>query len=144
MLNPYQPTFPMPYQQPQPQQGVQFVNGIESARMFHLPPNSSQILMDRNLARFYLVEADASGQRSVQAYDFREAKEPTVPYATKEDVDSLRSSYESLAEQVGRIAAAAAEPGGVHPAVEPAAGQGAGYADAPERPNHARPAVPSV
>lgn len=143
MLNPYQPTFPMPYQQPQ-QQGVQFVNGAESARMYQLPPNSSQILMDRNLARFYLVEADASGQRSVSAYDFREAEEPTAPYATKEDVDSLRSSYESLAEQVRRIATAAAEPGGVHPAVEPTAGQGAGDADAPKRANHARPAVPSV
>lgn len=67
MFNGYQPSFPMPYQMPQMQQqqpqGLQFVNGVESARMYQLAPNSQQILMDRNQARFYVVEADASGQQ---------------------------------------------------------------------------------
>lgn len=140
----------MPYQMPQAQQqqpqGLQFVNGIESARMYALAPNSQQILMDRNQARFYVVEADASGQKSVSAYDFKAVSDAPAEYATVQDLESLRSSLESLAEQFRQHAAtaAAAKPDGVHQIDRPAAGQGAGGADAPQRASHARPVLPSI
>ncbi len=149
MFNGFQPSFPMPYQLPQmqqqPQQAVQFVNGIESAQMYQLPPNSQQILMDRSRARFYMVETDASGQKSVSAYDFQAAEDAPTEYATVKDLESLRSSYESLAEQVRQFAsAAAARPDAVPAVNQPAAGQGAGGADAAQRANHARPVLPSI
>lgn len=150
MFNGYQPSFPMPYQMPQMQQqqpqGLQFVNGAESARMYQLAPNSQQILMDRNQARFYVVEADASGQKSVSAYDFKAAEDAPTEYATVKDIETLRSSLESLAEQFKQhaAAAAAARPDAVHQIDQPAAGQAAGGADAPQRANHARPVLPSI
>ena len=150
MFNGYQPSFPMPYQMPQMQQqqpqGLQFVNGVESARMYQLVPNSQQILMDRNQARFYVVEADASGQKSVSAYDFKAAEDAPTEYATVKDIETLRSSLESLAEQFKQhaAAAAAARPDAVHQIDQPAAGQAAGGADAPQRANHARPVLPSI
>jgi hypothetical protein len=146
MFNGYQPSFPMPYQMPQmqqpPQQGIQFVNGIESAQMYQLPPNSQQILMDRNQARFYMVETDASGQKSVSAYDFQAVADAPTEYATKDD---LRSLHESVTEQIKRaVEAAAPRPDGVHQPNESAAGQAAGGADASRRANHARPVIPAV
>lgn len=146
MFNGYQPTFPMPYQMPQQQQpqGIQFVNGIDSARMYPLPPNSRQILMDRNMARFYMVESDASGQRTVGAYDFRAVEESQPEYATKEDLRRLDESISAKLESMSAAATAAAEPVGVRQQDGPAAGQEPDGAGASRRPNHAKPAVPAV
>lgn len=52
---------------------VQFVNGPDSALQVPMAPNTQQMLMDRNRQRFYWVEADASGQKAVTAYDFEKA-----------------------------------------------------------------------
>lgn len=77
---------------------LQFVNGIESAQMYQMPPNSKQILMDSNRARFYLKETDASGMARVTAYDFAEAKDdpPQTDYVTRAEFEELRSHYESV------------------------------------------------
>lgn len=84
-----------PMQQPNE---LQFVNGIESAQMYQMPPNSKQILMDSNRARFYLKETDASGMAKVTAYDFAEAKDdsPQTGYVTRAEFEELRSQYESI------------------------------------------------
>lgn len=108
-FNPYNPQFQQ-FQAQMAQQrlgqmqpdGLQFVNGIESAQMFQMPPNSKQILMDSNRARFYLKETDASGMAKVTAYDFTEAHDdaPTNEYVTRQEFESLRSAYESIAAKV--------------------------------------------
>lgn len=102
--------------QPQPSASdLQFVNGIESAQMYAMPPNSKAILMDANRARFYLKETDAAGMAKVTAYDFTEAADDSKPQAdfvTRAEFDELRSKYESLIEQIiPAQQAAAAEPG---------------------------------
>lgn len=81
---------------------LQFVNGIESAQMYQMPPNSKQILMDSNRARFYLKETDASGMAKVTAYDFTEARDdaPSVDYVTRKEFEELRSQYESIAQKL--------------------------------------------
>ena len=100
---PYQPTlqsqfanqFESPYRQ-QSKMDIQMVNGPESASAYQMPPNSRQILMDKNIARFYLVETDATGMKSMKAYDFMEAKEESQPeYLTKREFEKWRESYES-------------------------------------------------
>ena len=93
-----------PYQ-PQPQMGfgfsqqrldLQMVNGPESAMAYQMPPNSRQVLMDKNMARFYLVETDATGMKSMKAYDFAEAEEePRAEYLTRREFEEWRASYES-------------------------------------------------
>lgn len=107
-FNPYNPQFQqiqaqmaqqrLGQMQPMPNE-LQFVNGIESAQMYQMPPNSKQILMDSNRARFYLKETDASGMAKVTAYDFAEAKDdaPLNDYVTRSEFEELRSMYESVA-----------------------------------------------
>lgn len=83
-----------------PRNELQFVNDIDSARAYQMLPNSKQILLDKNLPRFYLVETDATGMKSVTPYDFTEAKDdPTPEYLTKEEFNVWRTNYESAIQQ---------------------------------------------
>ena len=92
MFNPYQQQYPQfnnPYMQ-RPNE-LQFVNGLESAQAYSMPPNSKQILMDSNQARFYLKQTDASGMSSIKAYDFHEVQDnPTPEYVTREEFEELK------------------------------------------------------
>lgn len=143
MFNPYTPTFPMPQIQQYQQQGLQFVNGIESAQMYQLPPNSKQILMDRELARFYLVEADASGQKTVKAYDFVPAQESQTTYATQAQFEELKNNYESLTKQLEQLTQTTRF-NAIPTINEPAASTTASATNVEQRANHARPNIPSV
>lgn len=74
---------------------IQMVNGPESASAYQMPPNSRQILMDKNIARFYLVETDATGMKSMRTYDFEEVRETPQPeYLTRQEFDEWRTSHE--------------------------------------------------
>lgn len=141
--NPYLPSFPMPYQLPQTN-GLLFVNGRESAMQYQLPPNSKQILMDRNSPRFYLVETDASGQKQVQAYDFAKADELATEYATKADLMELNSNYESLAKRIEQLASPVTSADADVANAEPAGSAEPSAASIGLRANHARAAVPVV
>lgn len=66
MVNPYA------YAQP-PQRQIESVTGRQSAEAYQLAPNSSAILLDSTRDRFYVVRSDASGYRTVEAYDFVKA-----------------------------------------------------------------------
>lgn len=144
MFSPYSPSFQMPYQQLQQPTGLQFVNGIESARMYQLPPNSKQILMDKEKARFYLVEADASGQKSVQAFDFTAVQDQQPQFATQAQLEELRAQYESLVQQISQLTNQAAQSTGVYGANEPARREEPLAANDAERANHARPTLPTI
>ena len=93
---PMQSPFMMPFvQQSQPvtQQNIQYVNGKQSVDSYQLPANSSVILMDSNLARFYVKQTDASGLATVKSYDFKETEEEKPKeYVTKEEFESFKSS----------------------------------------------------
>ncbi len=137
MYQPYQYQPPMPYQTPSWRGNeLQFVNGIESARMYQLNPNSKAVLMDRELPRFYLVESDASGQKAVTAYDFKAAEEPKPEFVTRDEFDTLRSANESVVRQIGAIAARLEE---LSKLDEPNAGKAAGGNALEPRANHAKP-----
>lgn len=70
---------------------LQFVNGRESAEAYVMPPNSKQILMDSNQARFYLKQTDASGMAIIKAYDFQEVvPAPPQQYVTREEFEELK------------------------------------------------------
>lgn len=68
MVNPYA------YAQP-PQRQIESVTGRQSAEAYQLAPNSSAILLDSTRDRFYVVRSDASGYRTVDAYDFVKAED---------------------------------------------------------------------
>lgn len=98
-----QPAFNGYMQQNRAQEPIQYVNGIESAKAYNMPPNSSAILMDAQADRFYLKSTDASGFSSVKVYDFVEHKEP-APMAAQDYV--TRAEYEDLRAQLINISKA--------------------------------------
>ena len=93
-LNPYQPQFLPQIQMPQPQaQSIQYVNDIKSAESYQLAPNSSVILMDSNLSRFYLKQTDASGAATIKSFDFKETEEEKPEeYVTKKEFEKFKAT----------------------------------------------------
>jgi hypothetical protein len=74
---------------------IQYVNDRASAENYQMQPNSSVILMDSNVDRFYLKKADASGSCTVTAYDFHEAEEePKTEYVTRKEFNELKKLIE--------------------------------------------------
>ena len=69
MFNPYQ--FQQayqpyqPYQQPEP--AFVEIDGRDSIPLLQVPPNQRRVYFDKRMERFYTVETDAVGAKSVQA-----------------------------------------------------------------------------
>ena len=77
----------------QPTQSIQYVNGKQSAEGYPLTANSSVILMDSSMPRFYVKQTDASGMATLKAYDFTEVEEEKpVEYVTKEEFESFKKN----------------------------------------------------
>lgn len=76
-----------------PTQSIQYVNGRQSAENYQMGANSSVILMDSNMNRFYSKHTDASGASTIKAYDFKEAEEEKpVEYVTKQEFDKFKAT----------------------------------------------------
>lgn len=107
MFNPYQ--FQQayqpyqPYQQPEP--AFVEIDGRDSIPLLQIPPNQRRVYFDKRMERFYTVETDAVGAKSVQAYDFVPAREEETEYVTKKDFDEWRESLEQLIQETGRAGA---------------------------------------
>ena len=76
-----------------PQQTIQYVNGKASAETYQMPANSSVILMDSNLPRFYMKQTDASGMATIKSYDFKETEEAKPEeYVTKSEFEKFKAN----------------------------------------------------
>ena len=104
---------PMPQQMPQAQpqqaqaggQSMVWVSGEAEAMAYLVAPNSAVALWDSNSPTIYLKQADASGKPSIKIYDLVErsnatrtspAQEPSIRYATKDDLDALAARVDAL------------------------------------------------
>ena len=94
MFYPYQaPIAPFLQQAQQPPQNIQYVNGKSSAETYQMPANSSVILMDQNLPRFYMKQTDASGVATLKSYDFKETEAEKAPeYVTKAEFEKFKQN----------------------------------------------------
>ena len=81
----------------QPTQSIQYVNDRKSAESYPMTANSSVILMDSNLPRFYLKQTDASCMATVKSFDFKETEEekPTE-YVTKAEFESFKEKMKGV------------------------------------------------
>ena len=70
-----------PYQQQQPQMqnpqptmqmqsNIEYVNGIEGAKAFILPPNTQKLLLDSDNAFFYIKTTDMQGKPTVKRFRY--------------------------------------------------------------------------
>lgn len=94
-----------PVQSQQNGQSMVWVNGEQEAMGYLVAPNSAVALWDSNSPTIYLKQADASGKPSIKIYDLVErsnatrtapAQEPSIRYATKDDLDALAARVDAL------------------------------------------------
>ena len=85
----------------QPVNGLVSVTGIDGARAYQLPPNSSIALFDKDSDTFYLKTTDSAGYPTVREYRFEEvdAAEPKPTYVTRDEFDELSKKLDELASQ---------------------------------------------
>ena len=72
-----------PYLRTQPQNGINWVQGIEAAKSFMVAPNKSVLLMDSESQSFYIKTTDASGMPlPLRVFDYTERTQ-TAPQSTQ-------------------------------------------------------------
>ena len=86
----------------QPINGLVSVTGIEGAKAYQLPPNSSMPLFDKDDDVLYVKTTDAAGYPTVRAFRFSpmeqiEAKVVSVESVTREEFDELAAKVAALA-----------------------------------------------
>lgn len=99
--------------QPITSQQMSFVNGIEGAKGYVVPPNTSIFLMDSDSPHFYIKTADRNGMCNIKAYTFQEVSlDKTITtidtnqFVTREEFNNFTASINTLLNQNN----AAAEP----------------------------------
>ena len=88
-----------------PSSQIKYVDGLDGAKEFQskLPPNSSEIIMDKNDDVFYVISKDANGEtpKRMQIGRFTlETEEATEPqYITKNDLDAFEQRIINLLKE---------------------------------------------
>lgn len=94
----YYPTAPV---NQQPVNGLVAVTGIEGAKAYQLPPNSSMPLFDANEDVLYLKTTDGAGFPTVRVFDFTEREHKQPAHAQSEYVP--RSEFDALVERINEL-----------------------------------------
>lgn len=61
-----------PQQVQQQNNGIIWVQGVEGAKAYQIPPNSNVILMDNDDSKFYIKSTDAVGMATLKSFRFEE------------------------------------------------------------------------
>lgn len=105
----YQPMTAIPQQQVQ-QEGLIRVTGVEGARAYPVPPNSTVPLFDADRDVLYVKSADAGGFPTIRAFTFAPMQEtpPQQPeYVTRREFDELKEMITNGKQPVRRATNAA-------------------------------------
>ena len=120
---PYQPSMPVSYQQQTPVHGFVYVNGIEGAKAYQMPPNSEMPLFDStNDGVMFIKQTDGAGYPSITVVDCKRRGDEATGTVTRDDLDKMYSDLtgqiEQLKEAVNGLVpatASATEPDAVAP-----------------------------
>ena len=88
----------------QPINGLVSVTGIEGAKAYQLPPNSSMPLFDGNEDVLYVKTTDAAGYPTIKTFTFKpmepiEAKPIEADYVPRSEFDALVSEVKQLIDK---------------------------------------------
>ena len=87
---------------PQPQNGIQWVQGIEGAKAYQLSPNSNAQLLDsENEGIFYIKTSDNIGMCNLRVFQYQEitsqppkqVEQDMSEYVRKDELENLIKSY---------------------------------------------------
>lgn len=106
-------------QNPQPtmqmQSNIEYVNGIEGAKAFILPPNAQKLLLDSDNTFFYIKTTDAQGKPSVRRFRYVDIdaeqsqpkqEKPQVSYVTLEQFTDLLQNFDNLKKEFEKLKSA--------------------------------------
>ena len=106
-------------QNPQPtmqmQSNIEYVNGIEGAKAFILPPNAQKLLLDSDNTFFYIKTTDAQGKPSVRRFRYvdidAEQSQPKqeqqkVSYVTLDQFADLLENFDNLKKEFEKLKSA--------------------------------------
>lgn len=114
LYNPYGQSQPNWWSQPvwqapthqvsnQPVNGLVSVTGIEGAKAYQLPPNSSMPLFDSNNDVLYVKTTDSAGYPTIKTFKFEPAEQnepmevdPTAGYVPRAEFEALVTKVEEL------------------------------------------------
>lgn len=120
---PYQPTMPTGYAQQTPVHGFVYVNGIEGAKAYQMPPNSEMPLFDSTSdGVMFIKQTDGAGYPTITVVDCKRRGDEATGTVTRGDLDKMYSDLAAQIEQLkeainGTVSAATstAEPDDVVP-----------------------------
>lgn len=117
-----------PYQQQQPQMqnpqptmqmqsNIEYVNGIEGAKAFILPPNTQKLLLDSDNAFFYIKTTDTQGKPSVRRFRYididaeqqaqpQRQEQPQDNYVTLQQFTDLLQNFDDLKKEFEKLKSA--------------------------------------
>lgn len=120
----YPQTYPQYYPQyqqagtqmssPQQNNGMIWIQGVESAKAFQVAPNSTVVLWDSEQQCCYIKSADASGMPSMRILDYTIRSEAprtaqnalygnNTDIPTRQDLNAMQGQIDALKEQIERI-----------------------------------------
>lgn len=105
---------PMSGTTPQQNNGMIWIQGIESAKAFQVAPNSTVVLWDSEQQCCYIKSADASGMPSMRIIDYTIRSEAprtaqnalygnNTDIPTRQDLNAMQGQIDALKEQIERI-----------------------------------------
>lgn len=105
---------PMSGTTPQQNNGMIWIQGIESAKAFQVAPNSTVVLWDSEQQCCYIKSADASGMPSMRILDYTIRSEAprtaqnalygnNTDIPTRQDLNAMQGQIDALKEQIERI-----------------------------------------
>ncbi len=110
-----------------PYNGLTQVSGIEGARAYQMPPNSTAALFHNDEDVFFVKTTDGAGFPSIRAFRFEEVEaEPARDAGLRREVDAMRKELEGVEQSVRELTEA------VRGAQPDSAGQPAGADESPD------------
>ena len=105
---PYQPTMPTGYAQQTPVHGFVYVNGIEGAKAYQMPPNSEMPLFDAGGDVMYIKTTDGAGFPTIKVCDVSErtgaANAQASEYVTRDELQRVYADLSAQVEQMKGVA----------------------------------------
>ena len=82
------------------------VNGLDGAKAYNMPSNTSMMLMDGSNPYVYMKSTNQMGQATIRCFKLVEERLEDIevsnsPYATKNEVNQLSSKIDELLQKLG-------------------------------------------
>jgi len=74
---------------PKPNNGINWIQGMEAAKAYPMMPNSNVVLMDSESDRFFIKTSDNVGMCSIRTFKYTEEKDVSSDYVTRSELEEI-------------------------------------------------------